>query len=791
MQTLINLLAISEHKLDSRKKIIITDNYTKEMILQYQNKNSLIEDYKIMTLDQYSNLFIENRLDKALVYLFENQTYVQSRKITNIKVLEKILGNLIYLDVDEDYQSDLLQDLQIIKQELVANNLINKSFLNSKLEEYQVIVMLTKIEPYYINHFKSLNNCIIKKLKFNQQKNNIQIIKHQDIISEITDVCEQIIKLISRGIDLDNINVYLPNNEYQIIFNNIIKQYNIASDFKSSKSLYSFKETKIIIKDIENNNFDISLKKYQDFESELLSQIINLLNDYSDYQADYLSILPILISKFKDVKINLFKQVNIIKQYNPFNSFLYTNNQHLFILGVNEGSIPKIHKNNDLIDDQDRHLVGLNSSKVNNQLERDIFEKIIITYPNLSLSYSLNHLQKEVDLAIIIDQLKIKIIEKVSSDQDSIYSSSYDLIKYSKDLELFNKYKIKTADYDRYPASYLNLNKYDNQFTGIDRKQINFNVSHTSLETFFQCSYKYYLQNILFIKKQKTKSDSLIFGNLAHNVLELAMSYSGDDLTYYINQVSDHYINDLIKNEKLAVNTQYYLHKYTEVLYKLANWMIQEHNSSNYNDDIILESEYSMLLNEDFNVYLEGKVDKIMVKILNDQMFIKIYDYKTGNIDIKLEEVEFGFHMQNLIYYILFKEEYKYEEGEIKLDGFYKQKVQDKRLRNQEELVDQFNIKGYEQDNEQIIFKLNNKKIDDKQINHLEEIVGEKINLATLDIINSQFLINPKVLKTKGGKFENKSCKFCSYYEICNKTNLDYQFLKSKSEEKSEIKTTK
>ena len=53
-------------------------------------------------------------------------------------------------------------------------------------------------------------------------------------------------------------------------------------------------------------------------------------------------------------------------------------------------------------------------------------------------------------------------------------------------------------------------------------------------------------------------------------------------------------------------------------------------------------------------------------------------------------------------------------------------------------------------------------------IKDLEKQVEENITKAIQNIKNANFQINPKVIDK-----ENKSCKYCEFYDICYKQNKD------------------
>ncbi|MCI9281528.1 MAG: hypothetical protein HFI49_04690 [Bacilli bacterium] len=60
------------------------------------------------------------------------------------------------------------------------------------------------------------------------------------------------------------------------------------------------------------------------------------------------------------------------------------------------------------------------------------------------------------------------------------------------------------------------------------------------------------------------------------------------------------------------------------------------------------------------------------------------------------------------------------------------------------------------------------KVLDNSEMDELTTIVEDKINKCTDNILDGNFVINPKVLKGK-----NRSCEYCNFKDICFMTKKD------------------
>ena len=180
---------------------------------------------------------------------------------------------------------------------------------------------------------------------------------------------------------------------------------------------------------------------------------------------------------------------------------------------------------------------------------------------------------------------------------------------------------------------------------------------------------------------------------------------------------------------------------------------------------------------------------------------VSIIDYKTGSPDIDINNTIYGIGMQLPIYLYLAKHS---NLENIEIAGFYLQKIIHNKLRYQEdkdyksELEKLYRLEGYSNDNIDILSKFDKnysdsymikgmktsskgfyaytKVLNEKQIDNLINIVEEKIDEASSNIINSNFDINPKKIG-----LNMVGCEFCKFKDICYKKEEDIVNLKEQN----------
>ena len=195
-----------------------------------------------------------------------------------------------------------------------------------------------------------------------------------------------------------------------------------------------------------------------------------------------------------------------------------------------------------------------------------------------------------------------------------------------------------------------------------------------------------------------------------------------------------------------------------------------------------------------------GVIDKVRYKEEDKATYLVVIDYKTGNTDIKLNNIDYGIGMQLPIYLYLSNH---LNLNNIKVVGFYLQKLLVNTFDNKKEFVEAkeetLKLEGYSINEESILSKFDNTYTDSKLIKsmktsskgfysyskvlsskQIEEIINKtdnQIDKAIDSILEADFTINPKVIEG-----ENVSCAFCEYKDICFKSEKNITYIEREEE---------
>ena len=188
-------------------------------------------------------------------------------------------------------------------------------------------------------------------------------------------------------------------------------------------------------------------------------------------------------------------------------------------------------------------------------------------------------------------------------------------------------------------------------------------------------------------------------------------------------------------------------------------------------------------------------IDKLLYEEYNGKTLLVIVDYKTGDPELNLNNSIYGLNLQWPVYLYLSKNNNIVNSNVV---GFYLQKILNKEIpRNKNKTYEmlkeeQLKLQGYSIYNEEYLnefddsyehskvikslekgkddFKAYSKLLTEKEMDELYKLVDSKINEARDNILEADFKINPKRIG-----FNNVSCTFCKYKDICymNESNIE------------------
>lgn len=726
-------------KVTSPNTILVTSKDVKDQILKYRLEQQIIDNLKLMSAAEFEAMFCFSSDPELLHYLINNNPWGPSRlKVDVAKQLEKVVYTIGYLQLCDHPLFSYTQSLITDKRLQLGGKLPNYNFIFHLPRVSDLMAAVTTVEYRF------------------EPKGQYTVNQFNYYLEEIEAVIEQIAALVATGTSFEQIHLFAPSNYHHLI-GQVAALYTLPVNNQNDLPLLSHHDGRRVFELLKNNQpLDL-----ETIEPLLVEPIVSIINKYAKY--DLQKYWDQIEADFQQETITINKTSGLIIKSRIDSKFTSENlnNDYFFMLGNYQDGLVSYSLDTNIIGDEYRtKLWTTNQSK---QCEDSLLYNILNHGQNVWVSTAGKLLDAHVSLANNLSGSEVVHHQPVSISQ---FSKPGNQLRFARANYIKETFNVETGVFHDL-APYCQVTYKDNKYTPITKTYDHLKLSYTSINDFYKCSYRFYLNHILRIKNGKFDNRKVLIGNIVHYVLE-NIDNIADLSRANIRVIIDNYITD--QAISVAPTDYIYFDKLSTYLEAVCVYMQREEQDSGF-DSIERERKFEMEINP--NVSLVGNIDKLYSKVEGDNLLIEIYDYKTGNINMDLSEIDYGLNMQNLIYYLLIKDYYQHEAGEEILRGTYQQQIKPKILFDDEDILDTMKITGHSQLKHDHIFKRKEDIHSQDEFSALTAQVLDKVVAATDDILANKYPINPKIIKGK-----NKSCSYCPYQSICNKTINDYQFKK-------------
>lgn len=827
-----NTLGVSVHtKLMYIKKIQQNDDieYLAENIF-YNNKIK-IKDTKNIHINLYSNNFDEIQSIAKVINKKIREGYryrdfdIYTTNVDKYKnILERIFFDTkipVYINSEENIIFSKLT-LYILKYLELLKNGVKKDIILDILK-----LGFSKISPSdiyefenYILEFNINDYYITKSFKLNNKKSNDHIYD----LDKLNEIRKYLIDLYDINIPKEETSKYYIKTIYEHLAKNVFDKYNEALLFLENST----------------NEFDISNFNKEKQVWDKICEVFNSISKIYKEKISFDKFVMVFKLAMKDTALKsappVLDSVNLL----DINTVKEKESNIAFFVGVNENEFPKIVEEDIIFSD-----VQLNSLK-----ESDItLKETTVSKQNMSkynIYKTINSIKEELYISIptsdysgktlkpssVINDIKQVINVKINSEFlkedkkniEEIYSKK-EMLEYmleniskSKDFEeVFNIY-----EYIKEDSVYNELLSYKKNDENLKDETLNliyndkFNTSVSKLELFKKCPFSYYMKYLLKIEpRREFEISSLDIGSFMHEVLEKFSKYLfSNNITWQTLLTENSWeekLYDIIEEKlELELGNKKQSIKYGILKEKLINTMkkviIVIANSFNQSEFVPFgyEIEFKegsvfapikIKLDEDKTMNIIGKIDRVDVLKLEDEMYVRIVDYKSSKKDLRLEDVKEGISLQLVTYLSSFINNMKKDNSNILPAGMLYFNLSDKLVnlkdyQNDEEKIKNETIKalrmkGIFLKDIKIIEKMDNKLTTDKRLIDISKITLNKENTnKALNLVEYEKLFEETklILKNIGQEVitgvvkirPNKKtdyCKFCNYSSICRKEN--------------------
>lgn len=761
--------------------ILIVPSQIKEKILTEMDKKSKLFNVKLMEINEFKRKYFFDYTTETIFYVMKHYNYDYEFSLD-------IINNLYFLS-SENYDHEKLKFLLNIKNELINNNLlIFDNVFKIALENKKIYVYgYDYINNFYKKMFSTLN---VNYIDQNISKFNHDIMEFDTIQDEVIFVANKICELIENKIDLNKIKIINPSSDYNATIKRIFNLFNLSFYFNnnyliSTKISNNFFEilSNDIVETLEKLKETISLN--DELEQTEYNQIVKICNKYN-WCSNFLDIKNNLIYEFSNTKIDIKKEANYIEFVSLENNFFY-DDEYVFLIGFNQNTYPKTVKDDDFLNDEVKKFLSLETTTEINKINYNILVNKLYSIKNLFISYKLKSPFNSFYRSQIIDDLNLNVVKNYNCNIH--YSVLNDKLNLATILDNYLKYGEESQDlellYSNYPS--INYKTYNNQYTKIDenlfRKYLNnkLSLSYSSINNFYKCSFRYYMENILNLQISSNEF-SLFIGNLFHYILSIM--YNGD---FNFSDSFETYVNE--NYEFNTYKERFFINKLKKELEFIIDNIKEQDKFTSFDSHKFEQLIKIDLSKDNYDITFKGIIDKISYKKEAGNTLISIIDYKTGNPNLNLNNIIYGIDMQLCIY--------AYLSSKLKLFanpllvGIYLQKILNNEIninKNKQYITmkqENLKLQGYSNSNESILKVFDNtytdsklikgmkvsskgfyaysKVFDQAMLNSILNIVENNIDEARDKILNREFYINPKKIGVKN----LIGCENCTYKELC------------------------
>lgn len=752
------------------KTLIICSNSHKKRILKEMNNYDRLFPVTFMTREE----FLEGcyfKYDEESIYFLMSKYHIK------YDIALTYIRSLIYLD-NRRHSNNKLKYLDTLKDE-VKDLLIYDYGFKDYVSSFDIYVY-----GYYIDMFFDRTLSMFDRV--NRYEEDSEVYEHsvyhfKNIEDEVSFVCMNIIKLYNSGVDLNGIKIVNATNNYNNVFKRLSLLYNIPIE-GDKVPLYYISASEYLLSNFDSDLTNVINDMYEKYDNDIVSLIVSVINKYT-FVDDKKLVRDMIVHDLKNNYINKSEYVNSCKMC-TFDDI--DRDDYVFIVGFEQNSVPKIYRDEEYLSDAECDILGIENTLRKNIISKEKTINIINHTKNVIITYKDDDLGKVCYPSTLISELNMKVIDE---DITFSYSNNYNKYKLCSMLDMYYKYNIHDSNmnklYNTYNPKYKS---YSNKFTGVSFGDVNrilnnnLVLSYSAMEGYNECSFKYYINNILKLDVNEEKFSAFI-GTLFHHVFEVCLKKESD---------IDKVIDDFIKDKSFSFKELFYINKLRDDIKFAFNTIKYQMGYSKFNE-FSFENKLLVNKNKKINCVFKGFADKIMFYEYMGRKLAVIVDYKTSDIDVKMDLIDYGINLQLPIYLYLINNIY----DNVRVVGFYIQRVlpSDNKYDKDKELIirkrENMRLIGYSNIDSDVLslfdssyrdsnvirgLKVNNdgsfnyhsKVISDEEMNNISNKIDSVIDKSIDNILSCDFDINPKRYKNV-----NISCKFCKYKDICYMSNED------------------
>ena len=578
-------------------------------------------------------------------------------------------------------------------------------YLRSPLNDYNT-ADIDNIENFVLKHgingvtswradwSEKYNRYYIKGTKTVPENVSEQLIAIENIRRKVIDDLSLIVDLISDGTKKKRDLPTKAVNEINAVIIRLLETHNIENRLLFLYESYSTTD------DIFKRDRQKEYEKIYGFVISLLERMSELLVDEEITFKEYGELLD---AGFDEIRVGVIPTITDYIQIGDITRSRFDNIHTLFIVGANEGVIPKSTSSGGIISDIEKEFliestpdIELSPTLREQSFTGQLYLYMLMTKPTnrLYLSYSrisesgdsirpsyiikvIKDMFKDIEVERDFEDLKASvysvpslfnaIVENLREEQAKLLINTFINLKGANESLKNNLIKSVNAAFSAHLTGNDSISKaiasvlYGKSIIG----------SVTRLEQYAKCSFNYFLKYGLSLKEREIFSfEAKDMGTILHAVLEKYANKVNSHGIYF-SDVSEgqreifvrEAINECLDDPSMSVLSSSFRHKYMlERIFRISMRSVKvltEHITAG--DFLIKGTEVSFKsednlssitfkLSDDEIMKFSGKIDRLDTYEDDEHIYVKIIDYKSGDKNLNLIEIYRGLSLQLVVY---------------------------------------------------------------------------------------------------------------------------------------------
>ncbi len=605
--------------------------------------------------------------------------------------------------------------------------------------------------------------------------------------------------------------------------------------------------------------------------TELLTRLMELLGEEEVSRREFAEILD---AGFGEISVGVIPATVDRVVVGDITRTRLAHVKALFFVGVNDGIVPMKKDGGSLLSDQEREFFGRHKLELAPTVREDSFRQrfylyLMMTKPSkrLILSYSnVGGDGKSRRPSYLVGELKkmfpsLKCTQVRGDKTETVYSAEQakkqlvaGLLRY-RDMPAKQGEDEETQRFLELFRWFLKSDKYEEEarrlveaaFTCYENKGIGHAVARalygnilsgsvTRLEQYAACAYAHFLQyGLELLNRRRYELAAADIGNLFHDSIDMCFKKVKEEGRDW-RAITDEERVSLVKGCVEQVTAEYgstilestsrnaYLARRVEHITQRTVWALQQQIRKGDFLPAGFEVSFSaadnleamkISLSEDEAIHLRGRIDRLDLCQDENQVYVKIIDYKSGSTSFDLAAIYYGLQLQLVVYMdaVMEMTKRRFPGREVIPAGILYYNISDPFVEREgqpdpdkvdQEILRKLRMNGLINSELEVIHHLDNtieKESDiipvilkDGQVQEgkssvanrqrfesLRRYVHEKVKKAGQEILDGEIGTEP----FKNG--QRTACDYCPYHAVCGfdkKTSgYDYRRLKGKKAE--------